>query len=174
VEETVEPEKAVVGKTPYFETELQTETVWEEEDEEETTIRLVVRVKGTPKPKIRWYESGIEITPNEEFEIEEQDEGVSVLTVKKRPTDNVREIICEATNEHGTATTRTNLIQGNSGYYETNHFRLGVFFGRVCVLLRINIYSLFCFSVSTDVLFTIFPIDSYTVLITIFHTHTTH
>lgn len=109
---------------PYFETELQTETIWEEEEEEEESIiRLVVKVRGTPKPKTRWYENGIEITPSEEFEIEEQEEGVSVLIVKKKPTENVREITCEATNEYGTATTRTLIIPGNSGYFETLSFR---------------------------------------------------
>lgn len=114
MEETVEPEETtVVGQAPYFETELQTETVWEVEEMEETTIRLVVRVKGSPKPKTRWYESGVEITPDEEFDIEESDEGVSVLTVKKRRTESVREITCVATNEHGTATTRTLVIPGN-------------------------------------------------------------
>jgi len=123
VEETIEPDEVVVGKAPYFETELQTETIWEEEEEEEeTTIRLLVRVNCTPKPKTHWYENGVEIKPNEEFEIEEQDEGVSVLTVKKRPTESVREITCEATNEYGTATTRTLIIPGNSGYFETQFY----------------------------------------------------
>jgi len=126
----------VVGKAPYFETELQTETIWEEEEEEkETIVRLVIRVKGTPKPKTQWYENGMEITPNEEFEIEEQDDGVSVLTVKKRPTESVREITCEATNEYGTAKTRTLIIPGNSGYFETLSFRYSVFFGHVCTLI---------------------------------------
>jgi len=97
---------------------LQTETIWEEEEDvEETLIRLVVRVKGTPMPKTHWYVNGIEITPNEEFEIEEKDEGVSVLTVKKRPTESVREITCVATNEYGTATTSTLIISGNFGYF---------------------------------------------------------
>lgn len=103
----------MIGKSPYFETELQTETVWEEEEEEEEIIkRLVVRVKGTPKPTIRWYENGVEIIPNEEFEIEERDEEVSILTIRKRPTENVREITCEAVNEYGTATTKTIIIPG--------------------------------------------------------------
>lgn len=123
VEESIVPEEPTVGKMPYFETELQTETIWEEEEEKETIIHLVVKVKGTPKPKTYWYENGIEITPSEEFEIEEQNEGVSVLTVKKKPTENVREITCEATNEYGTATTRTLIIPGNSGYFEILGFR---------------------------------------------------
>jgi hypothetical protein len=130
VDETIEKEETTIGKAPYFETELQTETIWEDEEEEEnkTTICLVVKVKGTPKPKILWYESGKEITPNEDFQIEEQDEGVSLLTIKKRPTENVQEITCEATNEHGTVATRTLVIPGNSGYFETQGFQLSVFF----------------------------------------------
>lgn len=111
VEETKKPEET--GKSPYFETDLQTETIWEEE-EEETVKRLVVRVKGTPKPTIRWYENGVEIVPNEEFEIDEQGEEVSVLTVKRRPTENAREITCEAVNEYGTAVTKTLVVQGTS------------------------------------------------------------
>jgi len=130
VEETIHKQEVTVGKSPYFETELLTETVWEEE---ETTICLFVKVKGTPKPKTRWYESGIEITPNEEFKIEEYDEGVSMLTIKKRPTESVKEITCEATNEHGTVTTRTLVIPGNFGYFKTHGFRLGLFFGHVCI-----------------------------------------
>lgn len=72
----------------------------------------MVRVKGSPKPTIRWYKNGVEIMPNEEFEIEEEDEEVSILTIRKRLTENVQEIICEAINEYGTATTKTIVIPG--------------------------------------------------------------
>lgn len=113
VEETETPEETIIGKSPYFETELQTETIWEEEEEEEETVkRLVVRVKGSPKPKVRWYDNGVEIVPNEEYEVEERDEGVSILTIRKRPTETAREITCKAVNEHGIATTKTLVIQG--------------------------------------------------------------
>lgn len=105
-EETKKPES---GKSPYFVTELQTETIWEEENEE-IVKRLVVKVKGTPKPTVRWYENGVEIVPSEELEIEECDEGVWMLTVKRRSTETVREITCEAVNEHGTAITKTMMI----------------------------------------------------------------
>lgn len=111
------PEETPIGKSPYFETELQTETIWEEE-EEEVIKRLIVRVKGTPKPKIRWYENGKEIVPNEEFEIEECDEEVSILTIRRRPTESVREITCEAVNEHGIATTKTLVIPGMIQYFK--------------------------------------------------------
>lgn len=111
MEETKQPEIAPAGKSPYFETELQTKTIWDEE-EEEIVKRLVVRVKGTPKPAIRWRENGVEIIPNEEFEIEELDDETSILIVKKRLTDTVREITCEAVNEYGTAITKTLLIPG--------------------------------------------------------------
>lgn len=111
VEETETPEETTIGKSPYFETELQTETIWEEE-EEETIKHLVVRVKGSPKPKVCWYDNGVEIVPNEEYEIEERDEEVSVLTIRKRPTETAREITCKAINEHGIVTTKTLVIQG--------------------------------------------------------------
>lgn len=70
----------------------------------------MIKVKGSPKPQVRWYENGVEIVPNEEFEIEELDEEVSILTIKKKPTDTVKEITCKAVNEYGTATTTTMLI----------------------------------------------------------------
>lgn len=119
VEEPKKPEETTVGKSPYFETELRTETTWEEEEEEEetTTItvkRLVVRVKGVPKPTVSWYEDGREIVPGPEYEVEEpDDDGVSTLTIHKRPVEeNAREITCRAVNEHGTATTSTLVIPG--------------------------------------------------------------
>lgn len=54
----------------------------------------------------------MEIIPNEEFEIEERDEGISILTIHKRPIKNIREIKCEAVNEYGIATTKTLIIPG--------------------------------------------------------------
>lgn len=110
-----------LGKSPYFEIDLQTETIWEEE-EEETVKRLGVRVKGNPKPSIRWYENGVEIVPNDEFEIEERDEEVSVLTMKKRLSENAREITCEALNEYGTAITKTLVVPGTSHQADFNVF----------------------------------------------------
>lgn len=106
-----ETEKTVIGKSPYFEKELQSETIWDEE-EEEIVKRLIVRVRGTPKPEIRWCENGVEIIPNEEFEIEEHDEETSILTIKRSQSDTIREITCEAVNEYGTAITKTLVIPG--------------------------------------------------------------
>jgi len=107
---TKQPEDVKVGKLPYFETELQTETIWEEEDE--IIKHFVVKAKGTPKPKLRWYKNDVEIVPNEEYEIEENDEEISILTIRKRPKEIPQKIVCEAVNEHGSVTTKTLIIPG--------------------------------------------------------------
>lgn len=115
----MEPVTTKNNKAPYFETELQTETIWEEEEEEK---RLIIKVKGIPKPTIQWYENGLEIIPNEDFEIEECDEEVSILTIRKRSTENIREISCIAVNEHGLATTKTLVIPGTYLLYSVGDF----------------------------------------------------
>lgn len=110
---------AVVGKSPYFETELRTETTWEEE-EVETVVRLVVRVRGAPRPAVRWYEDDREIVPGTEYGVDgPDDDGVSVLTVRERPSEEcARVITCRAVNEHGTAETKTLLVA--PGNYQKN------------------------------------------------------
>lgn len=112
---TKKPENIKVGESPYFETELQTETLWEEE--EEIIKHFVVKVKGIPKPKLRWYKNDVEIVPNEEYEIEENNEGISILKIRKRPKEIPQEIACEAVNEHGLVTTKTLIIHGRDCIY---------------------------------------------------------
>lgn len=77
--------------------------------------RLEVKVEGSPKPKVRWYKQGSELVPSPEFQVENLEDGTSVLTITEVYPDDVGEVICEAHNELGVATTTTVLsVQGKT------------------------------------------------------------
>lgn len=81
-------------------------------------FRLKVKAEGKPQPKVHWFKDGKELFPSEEFLIDTPEEGVSELTITQVYPDDIGEIVCEAHNELGIATTTTfiNLpgIQMNS------------------------------------------------------------
>lgn len=54
----------------------------------------------------------MEIIPNDEYGIEENDEGYSILTIRKRSIKDIQEITCKAINDHGIATTKTLITTG--------------------------------------------------------------
>lgn len=75
---------------------------------------MEVKVKGKPKPSGKWYKEGIQIVPSEEFQIEEFDDGSSILTISETYPDDTGEIVFEAHNPLGVSTTTTYLsVQGN-------------------------------------------------------------
>lgn len=82
--------------------------------------RLEVKVEGTPTPQMRWYKQGIEIIPCEEFQIEYLEDDSSVLTVTEVYPDDAGEIVCEAHNELGVATTTTVLQVAGTGNTDTH------------------------------------------------------
>jgi hypothetical protein len=65
-------------------------------------FRLEIKVEGCPKPELKWYKQGVEITPCEAFQIEEIVEGVWALTLHDLP-DNLEEIVAVAVNPLGMA-----------------------------------------------------------------------
>jgi len=76
--------------------------------------RLEVKMKGKPKPKGKWYKHGVEIIPSQEFQIEEFEDGTSVLTITEAFPDDTGEIVFEAYNPLGVSTTMTYLsVEGN-------------------------------------------------------------
>lgn len=76
--------------------------------------RLEVKVKGKPKPKVKWYKQGTEIVSSQEFQIEEFEDGTSVLTIAETFPDDTGEIVFEAHNPLGVSTTMTYLsVEGN-------------------------------------------------------------
>jgi hypothetical protein len=66
---------------------------------------MEVKVDGTPKPTLEWYKEGTMIKSSPEFQIENFEDGTSVLTIPQVFPDDVGEIMCEAHNELGVATT---------------------------------------------------------------------
>lgn len=79
--------------------------------------RLEVKVKGKPKPEGKWYKQGQEIMPSEEFQIEEFDDGTSILTITETYPDDTGEIVFEVHNPLGVSTTMTYLsVEGNDSF----------------------------------------------------------
>lgn len=81
-------------------------------------VRLEVKVVGKPKPEGKWLKEGEEILPSNEFIIESFEDGTSVLTLPETYPDDVGEIVYEAQNPLGVATTVTHLlvetVEGNT------------------------------------------------------------
>lgn len=75
---------------------------------------MEVKVKGKPKPKGKWYKQGVEIVSSQEFQIEEFEDGTSVLTIAETFPDDTGEIVFEAHNPLGVSTTTAYLsVEGN-------------------------------------------------------------
>ncbi|CAG2053837.1 unnamed protein product [Timema podura] len=72
--------------------------------------RLEVKVEGRPRPKVRWFKQGVELAPSKDFQMEDYNDGTSVLTITEVYPDDEGEIICEASNELGVAKTVTELV----------------------------------------------------------------
>lgn len=71
-------------------------------------------MKGKPKPKGKWYKQGVEIVSSQEFQIEEFEDGTSVLTIAETFPDDTGEITFEAHNPLGVSTTTAYLsVEGD-------------------------------------------------------------
>lgn len=77
--------------------------------------KLEVKVKGKPKPKVKWLKQGEEIIPSEEYQIENFEDGTSILIINDLYPDDSGEITFEAYNPLGVAITTTELMveEGN-------------------------------------------------------------
>lgn len=73
-------------------------------------FRLEVKAIGRPKPEGKWLKEGNEILPSNEFIIENFEDGTSILTLPETYPDDVGEIVYEAENPLGVATTVTHLL----------------------------------------------------------------
>jgi hypothetical protein len=71
---------------------------------------MEVKVDGKPKPKVAWYKQGVEVVPSKDFQVEEYEDGTTVLTIPEVFPDDTGEITCVAENEYGVATTSTELV----------------------------------------------------------------
>lgn len=73
-------------------------------------IKFEVKVIGHPKPKIRWLKHGEEIIPSDEFQIENLEDGTSILIINDVYPDDTGEIKFEAYNSVGVAETITQFV----------------------------------------------------------------
>lgn len=72
-----------------------------------------------PKPQIRWLKQGIEIKQSHEYQIEELDDGTSILIIPEIYQDDTGEVVFEAYNPLGVTSTIAALSVESESYYET-------------------------------------------------------
>lgn len=70
---------------------------------------MEAKAVGLPKPTIKWYKQGLEVIPSKEFQIDEFEDGTSILTISETYPDDTGEIVFEAHNALGVSTTTTYL-----------------------------------------------------------------
>lgn len=85
---------------------------------------MEARAIGMPKPQIRWLKQGIEIKHSHEYQIEELEDGTSILIIPEVYQDDTGEIVFEAYNPLGVTSTITALSVESESYYETHYFLL--------------------------------------------------
>lgn len=79
-------------------------------------MKFEVKVIGHPKPKVKWLKHGDEILPSDEFQIENLDDGTSILIINDVYPDDTGEIKFEAYNVVGVAetTTKFEVVEGKN------------------------------------------------------------
>ena len=58
---------------------------------------------------VRWYLNGKEISASKDFSIDNLEDGTSILNITEVYPDDAGELMCEAQNDNGVATTTTQL-----------------------------------------------------------------
>ncbi|PAV70289.1 hypothetical protein WR25_20185 [Diploscapter pachys] len=85
-----------------------TELLSDRTETEEKTVIFEVRVEGEPKPDVRWYINGEDVTNSSRVEIREFDGSIK-LELKGLKLSDAGEIKAVATNSEGTAETKATL-----------------------------------------------------------------
>lgn len=67
--------------------------------------RLEAKAIGVPKPEVRWRKQGVEIVQSQEYQIEELEDGTSILIIPEVYQDDTGEIVFEAHNPLGVTST---------------------------------------------------------------------
>lgn len=78
--------------------------------QDQAMAKFEVKVIGHPKPEIKWLKAGEEIIPSDEFQIENLEDGTSILVINDVYPDDTGIIKCEAYNSVGIAETVTEFI----------------------------------------------------------------
>lgn len=73
-------------------------------------VKFEVKVVGIPRPEVKWLKAGEEIIPSDEFQIENLEDGTSILIINDVYPDDTGLIKCEAYNSVGVAETVTEFI----------------------------------------------------------------
>lgn len=93
-------------------------------------VKLEVKVTGKPKPQVKWFKQGEELFPSEEYQMENFEDGTSVLVINNVYEDDTGDITFEAHNALGVAITTTELtvegILAIACFY--SHFMLWFYF----------------------------------------------
>uniref|UniRef100_A0A1I7S955 Muscle M-line assembly protein unc-89 n=1 Tax=Bursaphelenchus xylophilus TaxID=6326 RepID=A0A1I7S955_BURXY len=77
---------------------------------EEQQAVLTCKVKGSPRPTIKWYKNGAEIKESDVLKLEYAEDGRITLTIPKAKIDDSAEYRCLAENDHGTAWTEGPIV----------------------------------------------------------------
>lgn len=73
-------------------------------------VKFEVKVVGHPKPQVKWFKQGEEIVQSDEFQIENTEDGTSILIINEIYPDDTGEIKFEAFNSIGVAETFTQFF----------------------------------------------------------------
>lgn len=73
-------------------------------------VKFEVKVVGHPKPEVKWFKQGEEIVQSDEFQIENTEDGTSILVINEIYPDDTGEIKFEAFNSVGVAETFTQFF----------------------------------------------------------------
>lgn len=109
-------------------------------------VKLEVKVKGNPKPEVKWFKQGEQLFSSEEYQIENFEDGTSVLVINNVYEDDTGEITFEAHNALGVAVTTTELtvegiLHGEFGSSITN------------IILYLQDYLIFIFQITFPIPF---------------------
>lgn len=119
---------------------------------EGVVTKLEVKVAGKPKPDVKWAKDNEEITPSDEYQIENFDDGTSILVINNIYPDDAGIITVEAVNTVGEAISTTELtFQGIFIIHFTKGLR--------CVLLlwfKLNFFSRNIFSKKENAIFLLY------------------
>lgn len=78
--------------------------------QDKAMAKFEVKVVGHPKPEIKWLKAGEEIIQSDEFQIENLEDGTSILVINDVYPDDTGIIKCKAYNSVGAAETVTEFI----------------------------------------------------------------
>lgn len=73
-------------------------------------VKFQVKVIGEPKPTVKWFKQGEQILPSDEFQIENLEDGTSILIINDVYPDDAGEIKFEAVNSVGVAETVSQFV----------------------------------------------------------------